>query len=175
MDKPLIQVPSRYGAVASLFMMVLFVILYYIGRHPLSIPVFFDIRLLILPLFMVIAMKEFRDYRNGGVLHFWQGLTVGFITFIIIGSLLSLFIIAFSFADPSFLSSYIDERVLLLETNKEVFVEALNEDIVEEQLRTLPLTTPIDLALDYFLKTLGIGLFLNIIISVILRRQPKLT
>ena len=175
MDKPLIKVPIKYGAAAALLVMILFVALYYSGRHPLSIPVFFDVRLLILPLFMTFAMKEFRDFHNDRVLHFWQGLTIGFITFTIIGSLVSVFIIILSNIDPSFLTSYIEERVYLLETNKQQFIEALNEDIIAEQLRTLPLTTSIDLALDYFLKSVGMGVFLNIIISVILRRQPKLT
>ena len=37
----------------------------------------------------------------------------------------------------------------------------------------LPFTSSFDLAVDYFWKTIMIGIFLNIILAVVLRKQPK--
>lgn len=173
MKKPLVSVPVQYGAVASALLMILFVVLFYSGKHPMSIPVFFDIRILILPLFMVIAMKDFRDNKNGGVLHFWQGFSIGFITFVMLAIIISFFIMIFVAIDPDFLQFYINERVNLLIEHRDQLTESIGEETVQLQLDKLPFTTSIDLAIDYFIKTLGIGIFLNIIISIILRKQPN--
>jgi len=175
MKKNLIAVPVLYGSAASLLLMLLFVVMFYNGRHPMSIPVFMDIRLIILPLFMFIGMKDFRDLKNGRVLHFWQGFSIGFITFVTIGVLMSIFIIAFVMADADFLQFYVDERVSLLTEHRLQLAETINNQTIQDQLDKLPLTTSFDLAIDYFFKTLGIGLFLNIIISILLRKQQPNT
>lgn len=174
MKNPLVNLSIKYGAAAAFLLMALFIVLFYMGKHPINISVL-DIRFLILPLFMVIAMKDFRDNKNEKSLHFWQGLSIGAIIFFTIGILVSLFIIVFSVIDPDFLNMYIDERIALIVDHKAVFVEQLGELTVKEQLEKLPLTTSINLAIDYFVRTLAIGLILNILISIILRRQPKLT
>lgn len=173
LKKPLIQVPLKYGAVASVLLALLFVVLYSMDKHPLFVPLFLDIRLIMLPIFMFIAMKDFRDSQNDGVLHFWQGLSVGFSTFTTIAVLMAGFITLFAEVSGDFLQEYISSRLELLETNKQQFIEALNEQTVQSQIDALPLTRPFDLALDYFWKTIAIGIFLNIILAVVLRKQPK--
>lgn len=174
MKNPLVILSVKYGAAASLLLISLFIALFYMGKHPINISVL-DIRFLILPLFMVIGMKDFRDNKNKSTLHFWQGLSVGAIIFTTIGILVSLFIIAFSTMDPDFLQVYIDERITLITDHKEAFIEKLSETTVQGQLEKLPLTTSFNLAIDYFVRTLAIGLILNVIISIILRKQPKLS
>jgi hypothetical protein len=171
--KSLTQVPLKYGAIASALLALLFMVLYSMGKHPLFVPLFLDVRLIMLPLFMFVAMKDFRDSQNGGVLHFWQGLTVGFITFTTLAILMSLFIMSMAEVSDGFLQEYISARLELLEGNKVQFSEALNEQFVQGQIDALPLTRPFDLAIDYFWKTVAIGIFLNIILAVVLRRQPK--
>jgi len=171
--KPLVQVPVKYGTVASALLALLFVVLYSLGKHPLFVPLFLDIRLLMLPMFMFIAMKDFRDSQNNGVLHFWQGLTVGFLTFTTVAVFTSIFIMLMAEVSGGFLQEYISARLELLEANKVQFSEALNEQFVQGQIDALPLTRPFDLALDYFWKTIAIGIFLNIILAVVLRKQPK--
>ncbi len=171
--KPLIQTPLKYGLIASGLLALLFVVLYSMDKHPLFVPLFLDIRLIMLPIFMFVAMKDFRDGQNGGVLHFWQGLSIGFITFTTIAVLMAVFIAFFAEVSADFLDQYISSRVELFETNKAQFSEALNEEFVQGQIDALPLTSPFDLAVDYFWKTVGIGIFLNIILAVILRKQPN--
>ncbi|MDH5366829.1 MAG: DUF4199 domain-containing protein [Cyclobacteriaceae bacterium] len=173
MKKTLVSVPVQYGAAASALLMILFVVLFYSGRHPMSIPVFFDVRFVILPLFMVIAMKDFRDNRNENVLHFWQGLSIGFILSAVVAIIMSLFIILFVAIDPDFLQLYIDERVKLLTEHRHQLTETIGDETIQLQLDKLPFTTSYNLAVDYFFKTLGIGVFSNIIISIILRKQPN--
>ena len=174
MKNPLVILSVKYGAAAAFLLMALFIALFYMGKHPINISVL-DIRFLILPLFMAIAMKDFRDNKNEKSLHFWQGLSVGAIVFFTIGILISLFIIVFSIIDPDFLQMYIDDRIALIVDHRDAFVEQLGEVTVQEQLEKLPLTTSFNLAIDYFVRTIAIGLILNILISIILRKQPKLT
>ena len=174
MKNPLISVPIKYGVIVSGLLMVLFLVLFYSGRHPMNISPFFDVRIIVFPLFLFLSIKEFRDLANNGVLHFWQGMIVGFVLLISIGLILSLFIILISYTDNSFLSIYITERIELLQTMVGQLTEQEKLSFVKEQLKILPLTTSIDLAIDYFLKTMGIGVFLNIIISIVLRKQSNL-
>jgi len=174
MKKPLLAVPLKFGALASGLLMLLFIVLFYANRHPLGIPIVLDVRLLILPLFMFLAMKEFRDVRNNNSMHFWQGLTVGAITFMLLGVLMAVFLVLFSAVDPDFLASYINERLTLIADYKLQLIEQLVEETLKYQLAKLPLTTSFDLAIDYFLKTTMIGIVLNIIIAIILRKQPNL-
>lgn len=171
--KPLLQVPMKYGVIASGLLALLFVILYYSGKHPLFVPLFLDIRLIMLPVFMFFAMKDFRDSQNGGVLHFWQGLTIGFLTFITVGLLMSVFITLLSEYSSSFLSDFISSNIELFEKKLKMLQEEKSRAIFQEQINKLPFTSTFDLALDYFFKTALIGVFLNIILAVVLRKQPK--
>jgi len=57
---------------------------------------------------------------------------------------------------------------------KDKVISAVGENAYNRTLQKMPLTTSIDLALDYAMKTLLIGIPITIIISVLLRRQPKL-
>jgi len=173
LKKPLIYVPIKYGALATVLLGLLFIVLYSMGKHPLFVPLFMDIRLVMLPVFMFFAMKDFRDGHNNSELHFWQGLTVGFLTFTTIAVLMSAFVMIFAEVSGDFLNQYIASRLELLEVNKEQAIEAFSNDFVQEQIDALPLTRPFDLAVDYFWKTIAIGIFLNIILAVVLRKQPK--
>lgn len=168
-----VRVALKYGFFTALLLGAVFVALFYAGRHPLLIPVIYDVRILLLAIFIFFSVKEFRDYRNGGVLHFWQGMLVGLVLTITAGLLMLVIILAFGTAEENLLSGYLSEMTTQLADNKEEFLEAIGEEAYQKTVTKLPSTTLTDLALDYYLKSFGIGLFLSIIISVILRRQIK--
>jgi hypothetical protein len=73
----------------------------------------------------------------------------------------------------TFLSSYVEKLMTQFRDNEKVIVENVGQEAYQQQLVKLPLSSAADLSADYFLKSMIIGLFLTIIISVILRRQPK--
>jgi hypothetical protein len=172
-NKPLIQVPIKFGLIASLLLALLFVVLFFSGRHPLFIALIYDIRLLLIPAFLFFAMKTFRDSENGGILHFWQGLTIGFITFTSIGLLMGGFIMLMAEYSPAFLDEYISSRLEVLQLQIGPQNDETSLRVFQEQIDKMPLTRPFDLAVDYFWKTVLIGIFLNIILAVVLRKQPK--
>ena len=175
LKNPLLYTPIKFGLFGALLIIILYIVMFYAGRHPLPVG-FADVRFLLLPIFLFFSMKEFRDYYNEKILHFWQAILIGSLVILTIGAIAALFIFTFSeWIDTRFLSQYITIRAQAFEANKEAFMsnQNLTEELFNEQLKLLSQTSAAALALDYLVKTIAIGLFLNIIISVILRRQPK--
>ena len=148
-------------------------IFYYIGRHPLLLNPVIDIgtRFLLLGLFVFFSLRMFRD-QNEGVLHFWQAVLLGFLVYLIIVQMASAFIAVFASIDAThFLSSYIAVAIEQINNNKEAFIEKLGEKTVTDALTMLPKTTASNLAFDYFLKSMPIGLILTLLLSTLMRRK----
>ena len=168
---PLFKVPIKYGVIGSVLGMVVFVVLVSRGTNPLITSILFDYRLLLFPLFIFFATKEFRDYANDRKLHYWQGMTLGLVVYGSMAILMSTFLIAYGrWFNTSFLQDYIDTSISRMEGMNSKLVEAIGEDRIKQTIELLPLTTLNDLALDYLLKSVVIGLFFTILISLILRK-----
>ena len=167
-------VAGKYGSIGSLITFVALVSLYYLGRHPLLIPIAFDLRIIVFALFIIVAIREFRNESNAGVLHFWQGLAIGIATYVLIAFIVSLALWIFAgMVDPGFVSDYIQLSVERLEGNRDVFLETIGEERLNKALEALPATSAGDLAFDYFLKSLPIGFILTLVITLFFRRQPN--
>lgn len=175
--KPIFKIPLKYGLIGSLFGVVLIVVLFYSNRHPLLIPPMFDFRIILFGLFIFFGLKEFREYHNGGILNFWQGMVISFIMYMIIGIVVGLFIISFSNLVPEFLEGYITGTIKGMELEKSRLLTegkiTISEEEYSRQMMLLKETSPALLAVDYIIKSCFIGFFLAIIISVILRRTEK--
>ncbi len=173
MQNPLFKIPFRYGLLGGLIGCIAIAVLYFIGRHPFLLPVIFDFRIIIFAVFIFFSLKEFRDFYQQGVLFFWQGIAGSYV-FIITSALIgSSFTWGFAKWNSAFLPSYIEKLQQQMLGFKKEIITSVGNDAYNQQLAKLPFTSPLDLAGDYFLKSLIIGLFLAIIISVILRKQPK--
>ncbi|MCH8231630.1 MAG: DUF4199 domain-containing protein [Bacteroidetes bacterium] len=170
---PLVRIAGRYGFYGSLVTMVAMVSLFYLHRHPYLIPWFFDIRIFLFALFIFFSIREFKN-SNQNVLHFWQGIYIGLITYVLIAFLASIFIGIFAkWIEPAFVSEYIRLSIDNLYQHREAWIETLGEDRFNAVIKNLPSTTAGVLAFDYFLKSMPIGFILTLIISILLRRQPK--
>ena len=157
------------GVIGSLAIAVL----YFMGRHPFLLPVIFDFRIILFGVFIFLSLKELRDYHQQGVLFFWQGMISSYV-FIITSALIgSGFTWVMATGNASFLPTYVEKLQHQMLVYKEEITASVGADAYQQQLAKLPQTTPLDLAGDYFLKSMIIGLFLTIIISVLLRKQPK--
>ena len=141
------------------------------GRHPFLLPVIFDFRIVIFAVFIFLCLKEVRDYYQQGNLFFWQGMIGSWVlvgTSALIGSVFTWCLARW---DANFLPSYISKLGEQMKGFEKQIVESVGAEVYQQQLEKLPGTTALDLAGDYLLKSLIIGLFLTIIISVILRKQ----
>jgi len=169
----MVRIAGRYGILGALVLFVTIVGLFYLGRHPLLIPIFFDLRIFLFTLFLVFAIREFKNSADG-ILHFWQGMSIGIVCYVMIAFATSLLMWVWSGVfDPSFVSEYISLSTQKLIDNQEVIVESLGLEKYNSAIEKLPSTTANDLAFDYFLKSMPIGFILTLIISILLRKQPK--
>ena len=175
--KPIFRIPLKYGLIASVFGMLLIVVLFYLNRHPLLIPPMFDFRILLFGLFIYFGLKEFRDYHNDGILNFWQGIIMSFIIYMLVGILVGCFLMFFANLVPEFLDSYIAGAIEGMEMSKARLTAegeiTMSEAEFNNQLVLTKDTTPVMLTVDYIIKSSFIGFFIAIILSVVLRRTEQ--
>jgi Protein of unknown function (DUF4199) len=173
MAKKLLLISARYGAVAGVLAFVLLVVMYYLGRHPLMTSPFLDFRILLFGIFVFFTLKEFRDYEQEGVLYFSQAM-VGGLTVVMVASVVtSLLLYIFGTWEDEFVSEYIAQVTAYLVSFSKDEIDRIGRDVYERNLNALPATNISNLAITYFVHGLMIGFFVNIVLSVISRREPK--
>jgi len=173
MAKTLWKVSTRYGAAAGILAFILLLVMYYVGRHPLLTSPFLDFRILLFGIFIFFTLKELRDYYHGGILYFWQAMAGGWIVILIATIATSILLWLFGIWDKGFVDSYIAQAVTYLRSFPQKDIDRIGKEIYERNLNALPATNIFDLIQTYFMQGIVIGFFVNIILSVILRRQPK--
>lgn len=173
MVKKLIRISARYGAVGGVLAFILLMTMYYLGRHPMVTSPFLDFRILLFGIFIFFTLKEFRDYEQDGVLYFSQAMIGGFSVIAIMTTITSLLLLLFGTLEPRFVQDYITQVVAYLKSFAKEDIERVGKEIYERNLFELPATNISKLTITYFVHGMVIGFFVNIILSVILRRQPK--
>jgi hypothetical protein len=100
------KVAIKYALLCGAFLLLLFWVSYRFGSNPLIDfrHLFFD--LVIFVLFIFFSCKEFKSYRNGGILHFWQGMTLGFLTYAPAALLFSIGLLIFFWVDPNLMEDF---------------------------------------------------------------------
>jgi hypothetical protein len=171
--RSLFSVPLRYGAIAGVLGAALAIGLYYMGRHPFLFPVYADFRIFIFAVFIFFTLKELRDFHYGKTLYFLQGMIAAFVFTLTFAVVASSAIGLFSYLVPSFVSDYIRLSLEQLRSLPQEVVSRIGKDVYERNLKMLPSTNAFDLVILYFTQSLMIAFFISIILSVILRRQPK--
>jgi len=171
--KRLVFLSVRNGLIAGGLGFFLLLVLYYMGKHPFLFPIYFDFRVILLSVFIVMTLKEFRDVHQEGILYFGQAMIGSFLFTLVFALVASLLIWVFCLIHPEFLTSYIEIATEQLKSIEPEVIEQLGKEAFDRNFNKLPATNGMDLAVDYFAKTFIISLFISIIISVILRRQPK--
>lgn len=171
--RPLFKVAFRYGVIGGLICSAVLTALYAMDIHPFLVPVFLDFRVFLFGVLIVFSLKEIRDYVYDGILFFWQGMIASYAMLMTTALIASAYTWAFATVSKQFLPEYVNFLLKQFTENKALIIENVGEEAYQQQLAKLPSTSAADLSADYFLKSMIIGLFLTIILSVILRRQPK--
>ena len=167
------KISARYGAAAGILAFILLMVMYYLGRHPLLTSPFLDFRILLFGIFIFFTLKEFRDYYQDGILYFWQAMIGGWTVVLIATIVTSILLWLFGGWDNDFVESYMPRLLLYLKSFPQEDIDRIGKEIYERNLKALPATNIFDLIQTYFMQGIVIGFFVNIILSVILRRQPK--
>jgi len=171
---PLARISVRNGAIAGLLGFVLLLGLYFMGKHPMLFMIFFDFRILLFAIFMTLTLKEIRDNYQDGIIFFWQGMIANLIFTMVFSFLISgLIWLLCQFYEP-FLKNYISNALEQLTTVEEEIVKQLGKNAYDSNFKAMAATNGYALAKHYLQQSFIISFFLSIIISVILRRQPKI-
>jgi hypothetical protein len=173
MIKKLLRISVRYGTVGGILAFMLLIITFYLGRHPLITSPFLDFRVLLFGIFIFFTLKEFRDYEQEGVLYFSQAMIGGLVVIMIMTTLTSIMLQIFGTVEKDFVATYIDQVTAYIKAFTKEDIERVGKALYERNLAELPSTNISMLTVTYFVHGLVIGFFVNIILSVILRRQPK--
>ena len=173
MTNKLIRISARYGTVGGILAFVLLIILFYLGRHPLVISPFLDFRVLLFGIFIFFTLKEFRDYEQEGALSFAQAMIGGLAVVLIMTTITSILLYVFGMLEKDFVQTYIEQITAYLKSFSNEDIEKIGKENYERNLSSLPTTNMAQLTQIYFVQGLVIGFFVNIVLSVILRRQPK--
>lgn len=170
----LIKVALKFGAIAGVLGSLFLIVLYYLGKHPLLFPVYFDFRIILFFIFIFFALKEYRDFNNQGTLYFWEGIIGAFVVAMMYALVSSLVLYFFGKLEPTFVQSFIRLFTEQAEKYPADVVEQIGKKNFQELLSQVKSTDSFQLAKNYFKQSFIISFFPTIILSVILRRHPKI-
>jgi hypothetical protein len=169
----MVKISIKYAITCGIFLLILFFLTRYFGVDPFIDlgQLLFD--LLIFFIFIYFAQNEFKKYHHGGILHFWQGMTIGFMVYLpgvlfFCGGLWIAMLI-----DPEILTSYQQAAMKLLEDQSKMYIEQFGEDQYLEQQKAIENTTISSMIFTALIKKILVGLFITPVVSIILRKIPK--
>jgi len=166
------KVAVKYGLICGTFLLLLFWMSYRLGSNPLVDPRHLFLDIFILSLFVFFSNKEFKSYKNEGILHFWQGMTLGFFTYLPAALVFGIGLFVFIKLSPDFMDDYKTQSLEFLESIKSS-IGGINNEEFEEMNRKNANTTlweRIGIAIRNKIFT---GVLVTPVIAIILRKKPN--
>ncbi len=172
-----LRVSLQFGAAAAAMIVLYFLALqYWIGDNALVNMSRLDI--VIMLVCILFAMGYYRDRRQGGMLHFWQGAIIG-IEVNLIGTLLACLAIYLivSFLAPDILTGFV--QLMRQNIQAELQTEAVRKSAVQQaalkaQLANLPYLTPFNMVFfpgGIFIKNFVISLLVTGMVAALMRKN----
>lgn len=163
----------KYAIICGLMMVVSHLIQDYAGLKPLvSINSFF-IDLIMFFGFVFFANKEFKEYKNGEILHFWQGISIGLIIILISCVIFTMFSATYYTINEFAFNEYLQDTQVHFEKLREASLEQMTEEQFEAQKKAYLDTTVFDLVRGKFFTKLVIGFLMTPLVAIVLRKQTK--
>lgn len=162
----------KYALICGTFLVLIFWLSFRFGSNPLIDfrHLFFD--LILFALFIFFSNKEFKTYRNGGILHFWQGMTLGFFTYLPATVIFLVGVSLFFYFDPELLAGFKVEAIEFMERNKTEFLMDLSEQEYASRVKRVEEVTDGQMVASAALKKFLAGMFVSPVIAIILRKKP---
>ncbi len=169
----MIKSSLKYSILCGLFLIGLFFISINFGSNPLLDSRHFWFDLGVYFLFIFFAGKEYKDFRNEGYLHFWQGITIGFIVFIPAILLFGGVLLIMLNVDVSILDAYKEGAEALLKSNEDFYREELGDELLNARYDDIASMTPTQLVQMTFRNKLFSAFLITPVVAIILRKKPK--
>lgn len=169
----MVKISLKYSVICGIFLIGMYHLSFLLDSNPLIDVTHLIFDIIIFGLFIFFAEKEFKTYKNGGILHFWQGMSIGFLvyglaTFIFIISLVIYFV-----ADIDAVINYKEAATKFLNERAEIYKDQFGKESYEKQLEDIRSVTKWDLIFSSSIKKIMAGFFITPVISIILRKQNK--
>lgn len=169
----MIRSSIKYSILCGIFLSALFFVSLSFGSNPLLDIRHFIFDLGVYFLFIFFAGKEYKDFKKGGFLHFWEGISIGFIVFVPAVLIFSLSLYVIFELNQELIEGYREGAKAFLESKKEVFLKEFTQEQLDEQIAAVDNVTTAQLVLNTFWKKLFAGFLITPVVSIILRKKPK--
>ena len=169
----MIKPTLKYSILCGIFLIGLFFISINFGSNPLLDFRHFIFDLGVFFLFVFFAGKEYKDFRNEGYLHFWQGISIGFIVMIPAVLLFSFVFYVIFETNGELMEGYRAGAKAFLLDRREIFLKEFTQQQLNEQLAAVDEITTTQLLFSTFWKKIGAGFLITPVVSIILRKKPK--
>jgi hypothetical protein len=173
MFRSLVIITFKYGVLTALLGLSFLIGMYYLGRHPLLVSPFLDVRIPLYAIFIFFALREFRDYQQGGVLYFVQGMAGSTLLVLWAALIGAAALWLFAHLQGNFVVQYVQKTMEYLKSFPEEDIQRIGKDVYERNLELLPATNAAQLASLYLAQSLVIGLLVGVVMAVILRKPSK--
>ncbi|MTI32535.1 DUF4199 domain-containing protein [Xanthovirga aplysinae] len=168
---PLVKVAIKYGLIGALISIVPFLTLYFSNISPVGNPSSVIVDFLLMLVFIFFANREFRDSKNEGKLRFWQGMSIGFILYCIIGFVYGAFVFIFiKSAGQPFFDMYIQQAAEGMKQVASTNPETISQEQLAQGLEELKNVTAVDLFFKALIGKLFLGLIVTPIVTIVLRK-----
>lgn len=158
-----------FGVLGGVFCGLAFIVFYFVGAEPISFTEIFGY--IIIPVFVFLAIKNFKDNMNNKELYFGQGMTVGFFVYSLLALISAMVIFIMLHIDTTVFEDYKAAAITLLAEKKVVIMEQLGNESYEATVESMSGMTIFDVVLNDFLRKLVPGLFFTIILSIVLKNS----
>ena len=167
----MLKLSLKYSVASGLCLISLFILLKFLG-----INLFLDVNIILYDialfgLFISFACWEFKNQRNNGILHFWQGMTIGFFVYSISIFVFMIFLITYVLFDDQYLTDYINQASSYYQSRKDEFVEYFGEEKYNAAQSQVSHANIYQLMTTAFLKKIGAALLTTPVVSIILRKK----
>jgi hypothetical protein len=163
-----LEASYRFGLIGGIFCVLAFLVFQWSGIDPTNFSMIFGY--VLIPVFVFIGIRFFRDKVNHGELSFAQGMTVGFIIYSIIAVLSGLGIYLILLVYPGLFEEIKASKITVIENNRQLIIDQLNEASFQVTYESVLEMTPADISFNDFIWKIIPGLFFTILISIILRK-----
>lgn len=160
----------QFGGIGGVLSVVAFVILSFLRSDPTNLSLIFGY--VITPISLFLAIKFFKEYTNQGFLSFAEGMSIGFVTYLLIALISGTGIWVILLISPVLFEEIKISKLEVLGQNKETIIDQMGENSFATTLISIQNMIPWDVAFNDAIWKVIPGLFFTIIISVILRKNP---
>ena len=164
----------KYSILCGLFLSALFYVSLKFGSNPILDPRHFFFDIAVFFLFIFFAGKEFKDFRNGGIFFFWQGISIGFMVMIPAVIIFSLIVLVIFQQFPELIEQYREGAREMLEAQKDLYADTFGEEAIDEEYQNqIDSRTPIELIMRTSFWKIVTAFLVTPVVSIILRRKPN--